>query len=70
MLDDQGTELGDLLANFSTEHNVIFYRTEIASHSSLALFERHHQPLRTIYNKMKHEYPNISTNLDLQFSVK
>lgn len=70
ILVDRGTEFGNLFINLAEDHNVTVEKTGTESHSSLGLCERFHTPLRTIFRKIKAEFPKINRNLALALSVK
>jgi len=71
MLTDQGSVFTSANWENACETVDIHLRnTGSQSHNSLSANEKYHDTLRTIYNKVRHEYPKLPVDVSLALSVK
>lgn len=70
ILVDQGSSFGEPFANLCNIGGVEVERTGIEAHASLNIGERYHQPLRTVFRKLKIEHPTADKHLTLALCVK
>ncbi|PXF40714.1 hypothetical protein BWQ96_09547 [Gracilariopsis chorda] len=70
MLFDHGSAFGQLFINIAAISNVAVDRTGVEAHSSLAIGEHYHQPLRQTYRKIMAQYNNVEPDYALAASAK
>lgn len=70
ILVDQGTEFGSTFVHLAAECGATVDHTGVEAHSSLGLCERYHEPIRTIYRKLRTEHPNMPRDLALSLALK
>lgn len=70
ILVDQGTEFSDSFVHLANEQSCIVEHTGVEAHSSLGLCEKYHQPIRTVYRKLRTAHPQMQKELALSLSVK
>ena len=71
MLTDQGSIFLSKEWRFNCDRvDISLQNTGTESHNSLGIGEKYHSILRTIYNKVAHEHPDLARDVALALSVQ